>query len=338
MSKENPVRKTRGMVLGKFLPPHAGHMYLCDFAHSFVDELSIVVGTLPTEPIPGDIRHRWMKSLYPNDNVIHLDEVLPQDPSEHPDFWDLWRTSLNRVLPYKPDYVFASEKYGHRLAEELGARFIPVDHSRTVRAISGTAVREDPYGNWDLIPLCVRDWYALRICVFGPESTGKSTLTQNLADHFKTLGVPEYARTYLEEQNGKLSLNDIPNIARGQIANEESLTPHCNRLVFKDTDLLATTVWSQFLYNECPQWIKDEALKRRADLYLLTDVDVPWVGDVVRYLPENRIDFFEECESALSAIDADFVRLSGDWDSRFKGAVRAVEKLLEDRLQGVPMT
>lgn len=326
--REPNRKKAVGMLLGKFMPPHQGHAYLVDFARNYVSDLTVVVGTLPTEPIPGDLRFQWMKSLFPDANVVHLDKTLPQDPSEHPDFWRLWHDALTEILPRSPDLVFASETYGHKLAEILGASFIPVDRSRQIRKTSGTAVREDPFGNWEMIPPCVRGYFARRVVVFGPESTGKSTLSKNLAKHFETLAVPEYARTYLEEQDGQLLYEDIEVIARGQVASEEALIPHCNRMAFLDTDVLATTVWSDFLYGKCPTWVSEAAVSRPADLYLLMDVDVPWVEDVVRYLPENRSDFFEKCEAAIKLHGRKYVRLSGDWDTRFASAVSAVEELI----------
>ena len=321
------TEKTTGMLLGKFMPPHMGHVYLCDFARHYVDELSIVVGTLDSEPMPGDLRYRWMSELFPRENVIHLTDDLPQDPSEHPDFWALWQSALERILPGKPDYVFASERYGHPLAEVLGATFVPVDRGRSVRPVSGTAVRERPFENWELIPPVVRPYYLKRVCVFGPESTGKSTLAENLAKEFDTLCVPEYARTHLEEQGGKLDESDIGKIARGQVASEDALAPYANRCIVSDTDILLTTVWSKFLYGSCPEWIEELAAERKADLYLLTDVDVPWVGDEVRYLPENRSDFFDLCRSTLEANDCNFVELRGAWSERDESARRAVAQL-----------
>jgi HTH-type transcriptional repressor of NAD biosynthesis genes len=325
MKGKDTMKRSCGMVLGKFMPPHLGHLYLCDFARNYVDELTIVVGTLPSEPIPGVVRFEWMRQLYPDCNVVHLDKVLPQDPSETSDFWDLWRTALRDVVSQLPDVVFASEAYGHRLAKELGARFIPVDPDRSIHHVSGTAVRQDPFQHWDMLPACVRPWYAKRVCVFGPESTGKSTLTMNLARHFDTVAIPEYARTYLEAQDGKLSFADIPQIARGQMASEDALIPQSNRIAIQDTDLLETVVWSKFLYGECPEWIEQEAGLRRADLYILTDVDVPWVADVVRYLPEDRMSFFENCKAALESMGANYIVVSGDWNTRFHAAVNAVE-------------
>src|SRR5687768_9683832 len=81
------TRAGSGMLLGKFMPPHLGHVYLCEFARSYVRDLTIIVGTLPSEPIPGELRYAWMKELFPDVRVVHLAEELPQYPHEHPDFW-----------------------------------------------------------------------------------------------------------------------------------------------------------------------------------------------------------------------------------------------------------
>src|SRR5688572_12742104 len=102
------MKRGRGLVLGKFMPPHLGHLHLVEFARSWVAELVVVVGTLAREPIPGELRHRWMKELAPWAKVVHLTDENPQDPSEHPDFWEIWRASLKRVVPEPIDWVFAS--------------------------------------------------------------------------------------------------------------------------------------------------------------------------------------------------------------------------------------
>lgn len=93
---------THGMVLGKFMPPHAGHVYLCEFARRWVDELTIVVGSTAAEPIPGAQRVAWMRELFPFDRVVHLANENPQRPWEHPDFWDIWKASLQGVLATRP--------------------------------------------------------------------------------------------------------------------------------------------------------------------------------------------------------------------------------------------
>jgi NadR type nicotinamide-nucleotide adenylyltransferase len=261
--------------------------------------------------------------------VIHLTEELPQQPVEHPEFWTLWRTSLQRVLPGSPDYVFASEDYGERLAAELGAEFVAVDRSRSVVPVSGTAIRNDPVGHWDYLPRCVRPYFLRRVCLFGPESTGKTTLARRLAERFETVAVPEYARPLLEAQGGRIEPEDIPRIARGQLASEEALARNARGVLFCDTDLLTTTIWSDVLFGSCPEWVRLEAGRRTYDLYLLLDVDVPWMTDVVRYLPDQRRAFFDRCRLALEERGRPFVVITGDWERRLTTAIAAVERLLQ---------
>jgi NadR type nicotinamide-nucleotide adenylyltransferase len=316
------------MLLGKFMPPHLGHVYLGEFARSYVEDLTIVVCSVRAEPIPGDLRYAWMRELFPDVRVVHLTDEIPQEPAEHPDFWRIWHDSLMRVLPARPDCVFASEDYGWKLAEVLGAEFVPVDRARAAVPVSGTAVRTDPGAHWEYLPRCVRPYFVRRVCVFGPESTGKTTLARDLAAHFGTVMVPEYARALLEAQDGRLGPADIPRIARGQVASEDALARNARRLLVCDTDLLTTTIWSDTLFGSCPEWIRHEADRRTYDLYLLMDVDVPWVADPVRYLPAGRQCFLDRCRRELEARGRRHVLLSGPWERRFRDACRAVEEVL----------
>jgi len=319
---------TTGMILGKFLPPHDGHVYMAQMAARYADELYVVVERVRGEPIDSALRLEWMRELVPGATMVHLTDENPQDPSEHASFWSIWRTSLTRALPTAPDLVFASESYGPKLAEVLGARFVPVDPGRRIMPISGTAVRNDVFAAWPYLPAPVRAHFARRVCVFGPESTGKSTLAANLAAHFETALVPEYARTLIEAQGGDLVSADIERIALGQRASEDAIARRANRVLICDTDLLSTTIWSDVLFDGCPAWIRAEAKTRRYDLSILCDVDVPWVDDVVRYLPDDRRAFFDRCEAALEAHGRDYVIARGDWDARFETARRAIEGLL----------
>lgn len=312
----------KGAVLGKFLPPHRGHQYLVDFARHYADDLTVVVGSLAREPIPGEVRVAWMRELFPSVRVVHLRDENPQHPDEHPDFWAIWRESMHRALGGPVDALFASEAYGERLAREIGARFVPVGGLREVLPVSGTAIRQDPLGHWDWLPAPVRPWFARRVCVFGPESTGKTTLAARLARHFDTVWVPEYARTWLELRGGL----DFPAIARGQVAAEEALARQCRRLLVLDTDVLATVLWSRRLAGACPVVVSDLARSRPCDLYLLCAPDVPWVPDAVRYLPGEGEAFFQECREILA--DRPVRELRGDWEQRFALACQAVEEVL----------
>lgn len=318
-----------GLIIGKFMPPHRGHRYLVDFARTCVERLTVLVCSLAAEPIPGALRLAWMREMFPDVTVLHHTAANPQYPEEHPAFWDIWRDSIRALVPIGPDVVFASEDYGATLAEVLGARFMPVDRERALVPVSGTAIRQDPMRHWAFLPSCVRPHFVKRVCVYGPESTGKSTLTRDLAAHFDTVHVAEYGRTFLDANGGHCSAADIATIAHGHRASEEALARQANRVLFSDTDAVTTVLWSEILFGDCPAWVRELADRRRYDLHLLLDVDVPWVDDPQRWLPAGRPDQFARWRAELTRRARPHVVIGGSWNQRFDQARRAVENLLD---------
>jgi NadR type nicotinamide-nucleotide adenylyltransferase len=326
---ESRMEKTgHGLILGKFMPPHAGHQYLVEFAMNFVQRLTVLVCTLDREPIAGRLRYQWMRELFPQARIVHVTQDLPQEPSEHPRFWDIWRQVVQEAAGAPIDFVFASEAYGHRLAQQVGATFIPVDLGRETVPVSGTAIRAKPLANWRFLPECVRPYFVKRICLFGPESTGKSTMARDLADRFETRYVAEFARGLLDPKQGVCRASDIPLIARGQAAAEDAVARKANKILFCDTDVLLTTIWSDVLFGDCPAWIRAAAQQRQYDLYLLLDVDVPWVDDQQRYLPHARREFFDRCRQVLELHRRPFVVIRGNWTERLEQACHHAQSLL----------
>jgi cytidyltransferase-like protein len=175
---------TTGFLLGKFLPPHRGHQYLIEFARAYVDRLTVLVCSIAREPIPGDSRYRWMCESFPGVTLIHHTDEIPQAPEEHPQFWDIWRASIRRHVPGPIDCVFASEDYGWRLAEELGARFVPVDIARRNVPVSGRAIRDDPMAHWEALLPAVRPYYLKRVCVLDDV---RPSLADALTAEFRTV-------------------------------------------------------------------------------------------------------------------------------------------------------
>jgi HTH-type transcriptional repressor of NAD biosynthesis genes len=327
-----PLRTGTGLLLGKFLPPHRGHQFLIEFARQYVERLTVLVCTLDREPIPGKLRFQWVRQMFPSPDVdvVHVTDDLPQEPAEHPDFWRIWRDVCLRAAPHGVDFVFASEAYGHKLAEVLGARYVEADRPRQLVPVSGTAVRADPMRHWEMIPEPVRPYFLKRVCIYGPESTGKSTLARDLARHFGTVHAWEYARPLLDPQGGRCTPDDIPRIVRGQVATEEALAQQANRVMFCDTDVLTTTVWSDVLFGDTPPWIRELAETRRYDLYLVLDVDVPWVDDSQRFFNEQAVrrEMFGRFLAALESRRRPYRIIRGGWDERFRSACEAVDELL----------
>ena len=312
-----------GFVLGKFMPPHLGHVFMCDFARAYCRRLTILVCSLKDDPVPGVLRYRWMQALFPGCDVKWCQEDLPQAPEDHPDFWPIWRDVVARYAG-SPDVVFASEDYGARLAAETGARFVPVDRARQVVPVSATMIRNDPFRHWDFLPVPVRPYYAKRVVLFGPESTGKSTLAAQLAKRFDTVHVPEYARTYTDAFGTAVTAIDLERIAEGQRASLSAARRRANRIVIEDTDRLLTAVWSDMLLGSRAPAIG--LIDDPADLYLLCDIDLPWDDDGTRYFPApaDRQRFFEACRAELEAWGLPYVVIQGTGQAREDAAAAAI--------------
>lgn len=315
---------TTGLVLGKFLPPHAGHLHLLAEARSRVDRLAVVVGTIPREPIPGALRVEWMRELCPRDDVYHLPDDLPQEPREHPQFWELWTAALRRILPAAPDVVFTSESYGDELARRLGARHVSIDPKRAAFPVSGTAVRRDPLANWKFIPPCVRPWFVKRVVVYGPECGGKTTLARRLADDFRTAWVPEYARGLLEAKGSFIEPADVAHIVAGQIAGENAAARTADRLLFCDSDINTTVIYANHYLGACPPWVAHLSRRRRADLVLFCEPDVPWESDWQRDTPLRRDWFREWFRARLDEQGRPWRAIAGTGEARFAAARAAV--------------
>jgi NadR type nicotinamide-nucleotide adenylyltransferase len=165
---------------------------------------------------------------------------------------------------------------------------------------------------------------ARRICLIGPESTGKSEIAQRLAREWNVPWVPEYAREYAET-HGTLTAADAEPIARGEIANLESAH---GELVILDTDLISTVVYARYYYGSCPRWIEEEARKRRADLYLLLDTDVAWKPDRARDAGgDAREDLFDAFRAALDEFGTRWEIVSGDGEERYRAAAARITSL-----------
>ncbi|HMP99864.1 MAG TPA: ATP-binding protein [Cyclobacteriaceae bacterium] len=166
-----------------------------------------------------------------------------------------------------------------------------------------------------------------RIAIVGPECTGKSTLSAELAQHFNSRWVPEFARTYLENLNRPYIQSDLLEIAKGQLSWEEEQVAHANRFLFCDTNLLVIKIWSEFKYQSTDQEILKLWQSKNYALHLLTDIDIPWEDDPQREHPEKRAQLFEIYREHLLKENISYIHIKGSKTERLQEAIRAIEKL-----------
>ena len=174
----------------------------------------------------------------------------------------------------------------------------------------------------------------VKVVLFGPESTGKTTLSNQLAHHYNTVWTPEYAREYLQhkwDNEHKICEKcDLLPIAERQIKLENELAKKANKVLICDTDLLETKVYSEEYF----QGFVDPILNRAAinnsyDMYFLTYIDTPWEPDALRDRPEQRLEMFQAFENALKKYKRPYILLKGNKETRFKKAVSIIDQLIE---------
>ena len=173
----------------------------------------------------------------------------------------------------------------------------------------------------------------VKVVLFGPESTGKTTLSEQLARHYNTVWTPEYAREYLQDkwnnERKTCEPKDLLPIAEGQMRLENDLAKKATDLLICDTDLLETKVYSEAYYlGYCDPLLEKYALQNNYDLYFLTYIDIPWEADDLRDKPNERERMFEYFKSTLENYNRKFVTLKGDKKTRLQTAVEHIDKLL----------
>lgn len=172
----------------------------------------------------------------------------------------------------------------------------------------------------------------VKIAVVGPESTGKSTISADLASHFDTIVVPEFAREYCQDLNRRYTLEDEINIFHGQLALEKKLLPFSRQqLLFCDTMVLNVKIWCDHLFGYTPESILSDLKKQSYDLYLLMDIDLPWEDDELRDFPHLRSHFMKVWHKELNEIGANYALISGVGSLRLENAITQVNDFLENK-------
>lgn len=326
---------TLGFVVGKFYPPHRGHKHLIDFARKQVDELIVMLAAHPSQTIPGEVRYAWLREIHPDCDIRLVADELEDDSQQWADF-------TIKYLGRAPDIVFSSENYGPIYSSLMGSRHVMVDQLRNTVPISGTQVRTNPLLYLHHLEPCVRAWFVKRVVLVGAESTGKTTLAQQLADHFQTVWVPEYGREHWEKKVSGLtgseaspswSAEEFIHIAQEQQRSEDLSARQCNRILFCDTNAFATGTWYERYFHTRNALVDSIGQQSKADLYLLTAPDVPFVQDGFRdgqHIRNWMHDRFAEQLTNLYQRDpaVRIVQICGSFEQRLATAIASVDRML----------
>ena len=171
-----------------------------------------------------------------------------------------------------------------------------------------------------------------KIVLIGPESTGKSTLCNMLAEKYDGIVVPEFAREYLMQKGSQYNFDALLDIAKGQQELEEKLLFNSNKqIAFIDTDMYVIKVWCEFVFDNCHHWILNQITEMHCDLYLLCNTDIPWVKDELREYPDNttRQRLYHHYKDIMINQQVPWVEISGGYEERFEKATVAIDRFLK---------
>jgi HTH-type transcriptional regulator, transcriptional repressor of NAD biosynthesis genes len=316
--------KKRGIVIGKFYPPHLGHKFLIDNAEAGCDQLTILVCDSPKYKVPASLRARWLKMIHPNCKVVIIEDIGQDDDSK------AWADYTLEFLGYKPDVVYSSEQYGDAYAKYMNCDHMMIDNHRINVNISATQIRNDLMGNWEYLHPIVQAHYAIRVCVIGAESTGTTTLTKALAKHYNTNWVPEYGRFYSEAKlyQNIWSSEEFEFIANQQNTIEDQLALGCNKVLICDTNAMATSVWHNRYMHYYSDAVNDYSLNRKYDLYILTGDEIPFVQDGLRDGEDIRHEMHETFLNKLRGMNNNYIHVTGDVRTRLESSIEFIDILV----------
>lgn len=318
-------RFATGICIGKFYPPHHGHKHLVDTALAQSERVTIFVCDEDGQTIPGELRAAWLREIHPEADVRMIRSPLADDDSAG------WARATIEWLGDAPDAVFTSEAYGDAYAAHMGSTHVRVDAERRVVPISGTMIRGNPLQHLDHLEPCVRAHFVKRVVIIGAESTGTTTLSIALAEHFKTTWVPEFGRFYTEARRPRGELwrsDEFTFIAVEQARMEDAMARLANQVLICDTDPFATTIWHERYLGSASSEVQAVAAGRKYDLYVLTNTDIPFVQDGIRDGEHIRQWMHDRFHDELLRMATPMLVVSGSHEQRLAAAIARIDALL----------
>ncbi|MBP1960911.1 AAA family ATPase [Paenibacillus aceris] len=314
--------KKLGLTLGKFAPLHKGHQFMIETALQEVDELIVVIYETTVTSIPLHIRANWIRKLYSTVRVI--------EAWDGPDGYSNDREHEIREEQYilgllngeQVTHFYSSEFYGEHMSIALSAADRRVDEARERVPISATVVRSDPYKYREFVSDIVYRDLITKVVFVGAMSTGKSTITEALAQRYRTTFASEFGRDYWTEHqvDRRIGLEAFDEIADGHIKREEQALLKANRYLFVDTNAITTYMFAMDYHGRAPELLTRIALEnaQRYDLFFLCDDDIPYDDTWDRSGAQKRHIFHKQIIADLKERRIQFITLRGSLEERMR--------------------
>jgi HTH-type transcriptional repressor of NAD biosynthesis genes len=322
----------KAFVFGKFLPFHKGHEAMISFALTKCDFLSVLVCCDNAENILGEIRKNWIETTFADIKNIEVtilnydNQLLPNTSQTSASVSEIWSREFKR---HYPDYtqLITSEPYGQLIAGFMGIQHIPFDPDKGLYPVSASDIRHDLFANWHYLPAAVKPYFSLKVAVLGTESSGKTTLTEQLARHFSCSFVLESGRDLIPDST-EFTFDDLHLVAIEHAKRINDAIFGDSPLVIIDTDIHITKSYAKFSFGrELP--VNDHIYNtNKTDLYLYLNNDAPYYQDGTRLNKMQRDLLNQSHRKVLADDQIKFVEISGSWQTRFERAAAEVSRLI----------
>jgi HTH-type transcriptional repressor of NAD biosynthesis genes len=322
----------KAFVFGKFLPFHKGHEAMIGFALTKCDFLSVLVCCDIEENIPGEVRKNWIETTFVDAKNIEVkilrydNQLLPNTSQTSVSVSEIWSVEFKK---HYPDYtlIISSEPYGEFVAGFMGMQHIPFDLDKGRYPISASIIRNNLFSNWHYLPAAVKPYFALKVAILGTESTGKTTLTEQLFKHYNCSFVLEAGRELIPDSTD-FTFDDLLLVANEHAKRIDAAMLGDSPLVIIDTDVHITKSYAKFTFDRNLPVNADIYNTNKADLYLYLNNDAPYYQDGTRLNKTDRDLLDQSHREILADHHINFVEISGNWRSRFEQAVSQVSKLI----------
>ena len=328
----------KGFITGSFRPFHIGHEALINYGKQHCDELTILITTLPNEVIPYKYRLKWVLSTYLDDPKVTIVADTIEEPLLTGDALSVWWGLYVKQKFGHFDRVFTSEDYGDVFAASMGAKHFLFDKKRIDIPVSATKIRTEPLTNWKYLNNFAKDYFVKKIAIVGTESTGKSTMVKQLAEHYAkkyenpiSYFVNEAGDEIVENSNDTKE-DQILKIAEEHAKKILRQARKSEKVLFIDTDLNITKSYSKFLFNKVPTfepWIEKA---NQIDLYIFLTKDAPYVQDGRRLSKEDRDKLESYHLGQLFSEQKNIIEFSfeeyGSYEKRLEAVITEIDKYL----------
>ncbi|RAJ77431.1 HTH-type transcriptional regulator, transcriptional repressor of NAD biosynthesis genes [Chitinophaga dinghuensis] len=329
----------KGFVFGKFLPFHKGHEAMIRFAITQCDHLTVLICCSDQEQLPGKMRKSWLDETFAG--ITNLDirifeyeeALLPNSSVSSETISEIWAKTFSRLLP-DHTLLITSEPYGEYVARFMGIQHISFDPSRIRVPVSASAIRQELTNWWDYLPDSVKPDLSFKVVLLGTESTGKTTLTAQLADHFHATYVLEAGRDLIDDSN-EFTIDDLYLVANAHATIIDDASRGSSPLLFIDTDIHITISYGRYAFDTALEISPEIFRKNRADLYLYLNNDVPYVQDGTRLSQDerNKLDIFHR--KTLQDFNIAYEEITGNWEERFEKAVALTNLAMQKKMEWI---